>query len=41
MQDVFAAVDGQSILLITHRREGLDLVGRVIRLEGGRAFAER
>ena len=37
MQDVFAAVDGQSILLITHRREGLDLVDRVIELENGRA----
>jgi len=37
MQDVFAAVDGQSILLITHRGEGLDLVDRVIELEHGRA----
>ena len=37
IQDVFAAVDGQSILLITHRREGLDLVDRVIELENGRA----
>jgi ABC-type transport system involved in cytochrome bd biosynthesis fused ATPase/permease subunit len=37
MQDVFAAAGGQSILLITHRREGLDLVDRVIELENGRA----
>ena len=30
MQDVFDAAGDQSILLITHRREGLDLVDRVI-----------
>ena len=33
MRDVFAAAGNQSILLITHRREGLDLVDQVIELE--------
>ena len=37
MRDVFAAAGGQSILLITHRREGLDLVDEVVELEKGRA----
>ena len=35
MRDVFAAAGGQSILLITHRREGLDLVDEVIELADG------
>ena len=35
--DVFAAAGTQSILLITHRREGLDLVDRVVELEDGQA----
>ena len=35
--DVFAAAGAQSILLITHRREGLDLVDRVVELEDGQA----
>jgi thiol reductant ABC exporter CydC subunit len=34
MRDVFAAVREQTVLLITHRSEGLDLVDRVVALEG-------
>ena len=40
MRDVFAAVERQSILLITHRQEGLDLVDEICELGGGRR-AER
>ena len=36
IRDVFDAAGGQTILLITHRREGLDLVDRVVELEHGR-----
>ncbi len=36
MRDVFAACGEQSILLITHRREGLDLVDEVVELAAGR-----
>ena len=32
LQDVFAAADDRSVLLITHRPEGLDLADRVVRL---------
>jgi thiol reductant ABC exporter CydC subunit len=32
MRDVFAAVDDRSVLLITHRPEGLDLVDEIIRI---------
>jgi thiol reductant ABC exporter CydC subunit len=32
LHDVFAAVPGRSVLLITHRTEGLDLVDRVVML---------
>jgi ATP-binding cassette, subfamily C, bacterial CydC len=32
VRDVFAATPGQSVLLITHRTEGLDLVDRVVAL---------
>ncbi len=32
VQDVFAAADGTTILLITHRPEGLDLVDEIVRL---------
>jgi ATP-binding cassette subfamily C protein CydC len=39
MQDVFAAATGQSILLITHRREGLDLVDEIVELPGERIRA--
>ena len=34
--DVFAAAHGRSVLLITHRPEGLDLVDDVLVLAGGR-----
>jgi ATP-binding cassette, subfamily C, bacterial CydC len=34
IRDVFAAAGGRSVLLITHRREGLDLVDDVLELEG-------
>jgi ATP-binding cassette, subfamily C, bacterial CydC len=37
MRDVFATADGRSILLITHRSEGLDLVDEVYELAGGTA----
>ena len=33
MDDLLAAAGGRSVLLITHRREGLDLVDRVVRIE--------
>jgi ABC-type transport system involved in cytochrome bd biosynthesis fused ATPase/permease subunit len=32
MRDVFAAARGRSVLLITHRREGLDHVDEVLTL---------
>jgi len=32
IRDLFAAVPGRSVLLITHRSEGLDLVDRVVTL---------
>jgi thiol reductant ABC exporter CydC subunit len=35
VQDVFAATQGRTVLLITHRSEGLDLVDRVLTLETG------
>ena len=34
--DVIAAAGDASVLLITHRPEGLDLVDRVLELSGGR-----
>lgn len=34
--DVFAAATGRSILLITHRREGLDLVDEIVEIARGR-----
>jgi thiol reductant ABC exporter CydC subunit len=42
VRDVFAAAKGQTVLLITHRDEGLELVDRVIRLQPERSepFAE-
>jgi thiol reductant ABC exporter CydC subunit len=36
VRDVFAAVGARSVLLITHRREGLDLVDEVLELTGAR-----
>jgi ABC-type multidrug transport system fused ATPase/permease subunit len=41
MRDVFAEAGGRSILLITHRREGLDLADEVVELAGGRIVAAR
>ena len=35
IDDVFAAARDRSVLLITHRDEGLDLVDRVVSLRGG------
>jgi ATP-binding cassette subfamily C protein CydC len=35
VEDVFAAAGERSILLITHRTEGLDLVDEVVTLQGG------
>ncbi|MBV8947483.1 MAG: thiol reductant ABC exporter subunit CydC [Solirubrobacterales bacterium] len=37
MRDVFSAAGGRTVLLITHRREGLDLVDRVQTLPPGSA----
>jgi ABC-type multidrug transport system fused ATPase/permease subunit len=37
IRDAFASADGRSLLLITHRPEGLDLVDEVVRLDAGRA----
>ena len=37
IRDVFSTASGQSILLITHRREGLDLVDEVVELAAGSA----
>jgi ABC-type transport system involved in cytochrome bd biosynthesis fused ATPase/permease subunit len=37
MDDVFAAAGARSVLLITHRSEGLDLVDGVIRIPGSAA----
>jgi thiol reductant ABC exporter CydC subunit len=34
MRDVFAATEGRTVLLITHRDEGLELVDRVVTLQG-------
>jgi thiol reductant ABC exporter CydC subunit len=35
VRDVLSAADDRAVLLITHRSEGLDLVDRVLTLEGG------
>jgi ABC-type transport system involved in cytochrome bd biosynthesis fused ATPase/permease subunit len=35
MHDVFSAASDRTVLLITHRSEGLDLVDRVLTLESG------
>jgi ATP-binding cassette, subfamily C, bacterial CydC len=36
--DVLAAADGRSVLLVTHRPEGLELVDEVVVLDAGRAL---
>src|SRR4029077_13300856 len=36
IEDVFAAAEDRTVLLITHRTEGLDLVDEVVTLDGGR-----
>ncbi len=36
MRDIFAAAEGKSVLLITHRPEGLDLVDEVLAMADGR-----
>jgi len=41
VRDVLAAADGKTVLLITHRPEGLDLVDRVVTLAPGEPLAER
>jgi ATP-binding cassette, subfamily C, bacterial CydC len=41
LRDVFAAASGRSILLITHRTEGLDLVDQVVTLAAGRVVGCR
>ena len=37
VRDALGAAAGRSVLLITHRSEGLELVDEVVRLEDGRA----
>ncbi|HEY7730214.1 MAG TPA: ABC transporter ATP-binding protein, partial [Gaiellaceae bacterium] len=39
VQDVIGAVPDRTVLLITHRPEGLDLVDEIVRLDGGRVVA--
>ena len=41
IEDALAGADGRSVLLITHRPEGLDLVDQVVTLRGGRISAGR
>ena len=38
MRDVFETAGERSVLLITHRSEGLDLVDEIVELEAGRAI---
>jgi ABC-type transport system involved in cytochrome bd biosynthesis fused ATPase/permease subunit len=40
MDDVFSAADGRSVLLISHRPEGLEHVGSVMTLEEGRLVVD-
>jgi ABC-type transport system involved in cytochrome bd biosynthesis fused ATPase/permease subunit len=37
MRDVFSAVRDQTVLLITHRAEGLEFVDRVVTIDVGAA----
>jgi ATP-binding cassette, subfamily C, bacterial CydC len=39
LRDVFAAAGRRSVLLITHRTEGLDLVDQIVTLDAGRVVA--
>jgi ATP-binding cassette, subfamily C, bacterial CydC len=41
LRDVFTAAGGRSVLLVTHRDEGLDLVDHVVTLAAGRVVASR
>jgi ABC-type multidrug transport system fused ATPase/permease subunit len=41
MADVLQAAGSRTVLLITHRPEGLDLVDEVLELDGGRVVAAR
>jgi ATP-binding cassette, subfamily C, bacterial CydC len=41
LRDVFAAAGGRSVLLITHRPEGLELVDQIVTVAAGRAVACR
>jgi thiol reductant ABC exporter CydC subunit len=41
LRDVFAAAGGRSVLLITHRPEGLDLVDQIVTLAAGRVVGVR
>ena len=41
MRDVFESAGDRSVLLITHRTEGLDLVDEIVELKGGRATRMR
>jgi ABC-type transport system involved in cytochrome bd biosynthesis fused ATPase/permease subunit len=39
VRDVFAAVPDRTVLLITHRPEGLDLADEIVQLDDGRVVA--
>jgi len=41
VRDLLAAVDGRSVLLITHRSEGLELVDEIVRLKARSPRATR
>ena len=41
VRDMLEAAEGRSVLLITHRPEGLDLVDEVATLSGGRIVSDR
>jgi ABC-type transport system involved in cytochrome bd biosynthesis fused ATPase/permease subunit len=39
MEDVLAAAGDRAVLLVTHRREGLELMDEVVELADGRVAA--
>jgi ABC-type transport system involved in cytochrome bd biosynthesis fused ATPase/permease subunit len=41
IEDAFAAAGEGSVLLITHRPEGLELVDEVVEIDGGRVVGTR
>ena len=41
MDDVLDAADGKTVLLITHRPEGLDRMDEIVRLDAGHVVSRR